>query len=472
MSQMSLKWRIGLSLCLLLSVTLCVLCIVAYVELKNTLTRDVDTRLLADVRTVMAVLNSGMPKDQARQEIHAFLNPNSGQETTRYRIWFDRLEVPFAGSDSLSLQWQTQLNLPATPPDTGTHMIWPIQEGYDTYRLIWSHAQSADDTHPVHCLIIEPVAHIDQQMALFIEVLIPVGLSILLFILGITVLLVHWILKPVTTLTHHMNTISAEHLQTATPALHHGPEELSPFITAWNDMIDRLKKAMLQQQQFTADASHELRTPLAILKSTLQLARQRSRPAKMYENAIDQALEDLGRLEHLTDELLTLARLDNINEPVPHTPLDLETLVLEICLIHKPLAKAHNTTLSWQTSSVEVMGHEPQLKRMLTNLIDNAIKFGPQGGTVTVTLSQLNETAVIKVHDQGGNLPENQQTHLFDRFYRVTDSQGNERPGSGLGLALVKEIAEKHHGAVAVTSHPITGTEFTVTLPTLSRAED
>jgi signal transduction histidine kinase len=175
-------------------------------------------------------------------------------------------------------------------------------------------------------------------------------------------------------------------------------------------------------------------------------------------------LEDLERLEHLIEQLLALAHLDDIAGPSGWRTFDLREVVSEICEQYTPLAENENISLKWDLCSAEVKGNEDQIRILISNLVDNAIKYGPAGGEVLVSMRRLNGLVRVSVHDQGGNIPEKEHQHIFERFYRLRTTGQRTSRGSGLGLALAQEVAHKHQGRIEVISEAVRGTDFVVTL--------
>jgi signal transduction histidine kinase len=211
-------------------------------------------------------------------------------------------------------------------------------------------------------------------------------------------------------------------------------------------------QAMERLEQFTQDASHELRTPLAALNSSLDLAVK----TKKYQEGIHSAKEDLSQIAGLTERLLELARLDALALQKEST--DVSHLVQDTLESMTALAKENNVTIERKIAeSIRVTVDSALLRQVLTNLVSNAIKFRkPEGGTITVTLKKN----LLSVADTGIGMTEEQQSHIFDRFYRADDSRTSN--GFGLGLALVKRISDVHGWDVDVNSKKDVGTTFTI----------
>jgi signal transduction histidine kinase len=469
MRSLSLKRRIGIFMTVLLVGVIGVLSAVAYVELSRSLSRTVDNTLHADVDAIVSLVESEDSLAEARKEIDAFLNPKTRSDRTMYRIWFDGQDDFVAASDPL-VRWPSDVFAVTPPaPSLGEYEILNTQVDKEHYRLIWAKLPDSRQDTPtgrvINVVIATHSSHVIAEMKEFLEVLAILGGIVILGSLILTTWILRWGLIPVAKLTDQMDEISGEDVEQLTPKIPEYPSELRPFVHAWDHMLERLALAMEQQQRFTADASHQLRTPLTIVKSTLQTARSRRRSPDVYVSAIDEALEDLERLEHLIEQLLALAHLDDLAGPSGWRTFDLREVVSEICEQYAPLVENENVSLKWDLYSAEVKGNEDQIKILIANLVDNAIKYGPAGGEVLVSIRCLNGRVCVSVHDQGGNIPEREREHIFERFYRLRTPGQRTSRGSGLGLALAQEIAHKHQCRIEIISEPVRGTDFIVTLP-------
>lgn len=469
MYPLSLKWRVGICIAILLVIVIASMSFVAYIELKKALLRNLDNRLRSDIETIVALIEAEDSLQEARKEIHAFLNPKTSLSDTTYRIWFENEQDYFAASHSSQVWFSNLLSDFTKMPSTGKHALFSTHDDVNHYRLIWGKfpdpRQDSQVKQPVNIAIAINSGHIIGEMKEFFEVLLAIGGITILGSLGLTFWFVRWCLRPVANLTDQMDRVSGKNLERLSPNVPDSPSELYPFVQAWDRMLERLAVAMQQQRRFTADASHELRTPLTIAKSTLQTVLSQKRSSKVYESAIEQSLEDLVRLQHLIEQLLELAHLDDISDESDWQTIDLGDLVAEVCEQYLPFAEQTRGNLKWQVCSAKVNGSFEQLKRLLVNIIDNAIKYGPAGSDASVSMYTLKGFIYVSVLDQGGNIPVKEQQKIFDRFYRIRTTGHKTSAGAGLGLALAQEIAQKHHGSITVRSDPQTGTNFTVNLP-------
>ncbi|WP_341675875.1 sensor histidine kinase N-terminal domain-containing protein [Niveibacterium sp. SC-1] len=246
------------------------------------------------------------------------------------------------------------------------------------------------------------------------------------------------------------------------------PEEVRPLIVAFNDIMQRLEENLMAQQRFVADAAHQMRTPLAGLKMQTELALSEHDPEVLRESLmrINQGAE---RAAHLINQLLALARAEASSQ-ASHAfeTVDLEELVPAVAAEFVPRALQKGIDLGAETTgwSLRVDGNPVLLSELLKNLIDNAIKYSPRGGHVTVFAAfdaARPHVAVLGVQDNGIGIPEPDHERVFQRFYRVL---GNGAEGSGLGLPIVREIAELHGGQVLLGSGPDgQGTRVSVEFP-------
>lgn len=276
-------------------------------------------------------------------------------------------------------------------------------------------------------------------------------------------------LKPVDELVQAARTIGAKNLgeRVTVPDTR---DELARLAETFNQMIARLETAFERERRFTEDASHELRTPLAVLRSEIEVALQRDRPAEEYKLVLQRCLEELLRLNKLVDDLLLLARSETGQLRLERAPVNLHALCQEMVDYVHPLAEEHKLQLemSADRESITVRGDARRLKELMLNLLDNAIKYTPAGGRIRVCVKRQSEMAVVEVADTGCGVPAEDLPHIFDRFYRRRRASDGQTTGFGLGLAICKWIVEAHGGAIAVHSEPGRGTRVTFRLPTLT----
>ncbi|QID19259.1 two-component sensor histidine kinase [Nitrogeniibacter mangrovi] len=226
------------------------------------------------------------------------------------------------------------------------------------------------------------------------------------------------------------------------------PAEARPLVDALNGLLGRLEATLASQRAFVADAAHELRTPLTALQLQLQLT-ERARDAAEREQALADLRAGLMRSIHLVNQLLTLARAEpDADGASRHEPVDLAALVRSELPAHAPLAEARHIDLgAAELAEATVAADAAALRTLLANLVDNAIRYTPDGGRVDVAVAHEGGRAWLTVADSGPGIPPGERERVLDRFYRRA---GTDTPGSGLGLAIVKRIAERHDAVLTL----------------------
>lgn len=296
----------------------------------------------------------------------------------------------------------------------------------------------------------------------FLGSMLPVMLCIAL---GGGFVLVKRALLPVDRITASAERISSQNLSERLPVAQTG-DELERLSGALNRMIERLDAAFQHSRRFVADASHELRTPLTVLQGELEtLVRQPEFTAEWRER-VGSALEEVERLAHIVEGLFAISRLDAGEAAAEWVRLDFAQLATATADQMSLLAEDKGIKLSCEaTTGVWVEGDRARLKQVVVNLLDNAIKYTPQGGAVGLKISLQDGKAVLEVTDNGIGIPAEALPRVFERFFRVDQARSREQGGAGLGLSIVKSICTAHHGRVDASSGPGRGSRFRVELP-------
>jgi signal transduction histidine kinase len=255
----------------------------------------------------------------------------------------------------------------------------------------------------------------------------------------------------------------------------HAPEEaratveLVPLTEAMDRMLVNLEDAFISQREFVANAAHELKTPIAVLKSTLQLALQRPRDASEYRQRLEQALDDVGRLETLTHSLLRLARAEQLHQghQRENLPLvDIGASCEQSAERWRPVAEAKSVYINVTTSqSAELHGDGDDLELIWSNLLDNAIRYSPEGAEVRVSICRDDGQIHVDVEDEGPGIGKEELERIFLRFHRADASRARETGGYGLGLAITKAMVEAYGGSIVAANRRPSGTTFSVSLP-------
>ncbi len=273
-------------------------------------------------------------------------------------------------------------------------------------------------------------------------------------------------LAPVTRVTERARQISAERLGERLP-VENPHDELGELAQVFNATFERLESSFARLRRFTADASHELRTPLTAIRSVGEVALRGARTPEAYRDAIGSMLEEADRLTRLVGSLLLLARLEDRQIQITRMPVDLAALGAAVVAQLAVLAEEKGITLRMTGAGpVTVVADGDMVHQAVVNVVDNAIKFTPPGGTVTVTASRQNGQGELEVADEGPGIPPEDAPLIFDRFYRVDTGRTREAGGTGLGLAIALGAVRANGGRLDVWPRETGGSRFVIALPT------
>ena len=301
---------------------------------------------------------------------------------------------------------------------------------------------------------------VDTALGQLLIVLVAGGLGAIVAAAIVGRLLAAQALRPIDTITQTAFAISrADDLDKRIPQL--GPQdEVGRLARTFNIMLDRLESLFRAQQRFIADISHELRTPLTTIRGNVDLMRHMDR---LDQHSLDAIQAESDRMVRMVGDLLLLAQAD-AGQLIRREKVELDTLMLEVFRQMRPLAEHVELTLGEEDQAV-VLGDADRLKQLLINLVDNAIKYTPKGGHVTLGLRCVEGWAMVTVADTGIGIPAEDLPHIFDRFYRVDKARSRAAGGTGLGLSIVQWIVQAHGGRIEVQSQIGKETTFTVRLP-------
>ncbi len=228
-----------------------------------------------------------------------------------------------------------------------------------------------------------------------------------------------------------------------------------------------IEKAMEEQKRFVADASHELKTPLTALQTSIEVAlRDKKLKLKDAKKTLQGSLTDIDKLTNLSNNLLALARMQQNGQNLVFEKVNIKKVVDEIAQKFTPLAKKKKVTLTTKTKNYSLKANQESLEKLISILLDNAIKYTPAKGKVNVSVQKEGKCLILKVKDTGIGIAKKDLPHIFDRFYRVDTSRSKTKAdGFGLGLSIAKEIVKLHHGSISVSSQLGKGATFAVKLP-------
>ena len=303
------------------------------------------------------------------------------------------------------------------------------------------------------------------------DIILRLTIVILPVILIVTFLGALWIssrtFRPIEKIVATANSINDADDLTDRIGLKRGPKEMKQLAGAFDRMFERLEKVFDAERQFTSDASHELRTPTAIILAECDRAKRKAETPEDYRESIDNISEQGHRMSALIDELLGITRLQQGTERYPLSKGDLSEFVTLSC---EEFVPADDRGIRMETEiepGIECSFNASLISRVIYNLLQNAYKYGRDNGYVRLTLSREDSDAVIRVKDNGIGIKKEDLDKIWQRFWQADSSRGAES-GSGLGLAMVKEIAELHGGSVTAESTEGRGSEFIFRIPAVS----
>ena len=315
-------------------------------------------------------------------------------------------------------------------------------------------------------IVAEPLAVIDEGLRrLRREFFAGVPLVLVLASLG-GYFLSRKSLSPIARMNQQTQRITAENLS-AQLDVANPRDEVGRLAMTINALLARIDAAFQEQKRFIADASHELRTPLAVLRGETEVALEHERATAEYKEALELIKDEAERLSRIVENLFILARQPIDAPSLVNETVHLDKVVADCARAAQVLAAQKGLQLKVQTSlpKLSVSGDDEMLKRMLLNLLDNAVKYTPAGGEISVELGSQNGNARIVVTDTGMGIPAEDQVRIFDRFYRVDKARSRALGGAGLGLSIAHWIVTGHGGSLSVASVVGQGSAFTVELP-------
>jgi heavy metal sensor kinase len=315
-----------------------------------------------------------------------------------------------------------------------------------------------------HPPTLNPEEHLDEQLREILVVLV-LGLPPIVALAGLGgYVLARRALAPIDHLAADARRITAErlHERLSVPNQH---DEIGRLSAVINDTFARLESSFEQLRRFTSDASHELRTPLAVMRGMGEMGLAETRTPDAYKEVIGGMLEEVDRLTTLVDTLLRLSRGDAGTVRLSRESIDLGGLVRDVVSSLTILAEDRQQRLSMRVSDdIRVSADRLVLREGITNVVDNAIKYGPRSSTIDIRVEATPKDAVVTVADEGPGIPAAHRARIFDRFFRLDEGRSRQSGGTGLGLAIAKWAVEANGGTIALDSGGA-GSVFRITLP-------
>jgi len=313
-----------------------------------------------------------------------------------------------------------------------------------------------------------PLGRVDNSIKELQELFLAIGVVGVVIALMGSLLVSSQVFRPIAKMVQSAQAIALSRDFSQRIETPHRLDELGHLAVTFNDMLKNLEETYRTQQRFVADASHELRAPLTAIQGNLELLRRQQNimTEAEKEEALTEASRESARLSRLVADLLILARAD-AGVSLKRQPVSLDEVVLEA--FHQARRMTTGQTIVLKPfEPICVEGDEDQLKQLLLILLDNALKYVPADGQVTLELKRLDKEAQIIVSDTGVGIPATDLPHVFERFYRADPARSRDPGGTGLGLPIARWITEQHGGRIEIASEPGQGTTITVQLPLLS----
>lgn len=440
----------------------------SYFSLERWLVGSLKENQLRRARQVAELVREEVARqkrDQVGDEIEARYAPDRNDR-------FVRVSQRDGAVIYLSAPPKSQSFDPATlPPPTWpseNEGMTPIQLNGGRKMLLTGHLMRLPDGSDY---LIEAGAPMDEVQAdlrkwlIFLLAMLPLAVGVAL---GGGFVLVRRALLPVDRIAASAAHISSHNLSERLPVPETG-DEIQRLSIALNHMIERLDTAFQYSRRFVADASHELRTPLTVLKGEMESLAQEKNPNGEWRERVGSALEEVDRLANIVEGLFAISRLDAGEAAAEWVKFDLARMAANTADQMSLLAEEKNIAVACATDEgVWIEGDQARMKQVVVNLLDNAIKYTPDGGSIALAVTSEDSKAVLEVSDNGIGIPREALPRVFERFYRVDDSRSREQGGAGLGLSIVKSICTAHQGRVEARSTPGQGSRFRVELPLVS----
>lgn len=466
----SIRFRMALWYAALLAGALALFGAATYIGLERYLQKSLEESLVKQARSIGDVLILNINRsgdDYVENEITEHYSPEINGRFIRVTR-ADGKQVFISGMPRDGTFDPTHAPAPkllATQPFT---QEVEMSDGHEL--LLHELPYSASDGTPYLIEVAAPYNQIESVLrGLLLTFVLGLPLIVALAIGG-GYLLMRRALRPVDEIRQKAAQITSRNLSERLPVVHTG-DELERLATDLNRMIERLEESFLQINRFSADASHELRTPLTVLQGELEsIARTGQRLPADVRDTIGSALEETQRLSKIVENLLAISRLEAGEARGQLERLDFSELARSTADQMRLLAEEKRIALRCDGfQPVKVDADPARLKQVVVNLLDNAIKYTPEGGKVELSVTKRDGRAVLDVADSGIGIAAADLPHIFDRFYRADRARSRQLGGTGLGLSIVRSICVAHGGQVTVDSAEGRGAVFHVEIPLASR---
>jgi heavy metal sensor kinase len=465
----SIRVRLTLWYVSVLAAVLVSVCALIYVLLARSLHDRVDANLRAVTGMAVTSLANDLAEGQTTQDAARSTAGELRSDQAMLAIYDGngRLLAEEGRDDDLRVTLPDADEIPDDDPMMYT--IAETRDRDDRHRVAVRRTRISPAETPYVILASTDLEPIDDELESLREILLYVVAGALVVAGIVGWFLARQSLAPVMLMADQARRIGVENLGGRLP-VSNPDDELGRLAATFNDLLGRLGASFSQQRQFMADASHELRTPVATTRTAAAVALQRPhRSEDEYRETLDIIERQTARLTRIVDDMFTLARADAGSYPFQRAPLYLDELVHETVRAARVLAARRDVTISEDVAeNAPFTGDEDLLRRMIGNLLDNAVKHAPPGTVVRVKFARSAEGYVVTVSDSGPGIPADARGRIFDRFYRADVARSRDESdggGAGLGLSIVQWVARQHGGDVTLAESAGQATTFRVTLP-------
>ena len=394
------------------------------------------------------------------QEVYLIVYNSRGMvEFASPMTQFINFKMPLPGPDQeLGFTRSAKLtrNIPVLKPD---------EDGYVTFRGITRRMYY--NNHPIGWIQAGlPITDVEQALNNLFWIIIVVNIIAIILVGAGGYLIIGKFLYPVKLITQKANEISQHNLD-ARIDVRNEQDELGNLTLTLNNLFARLQLAFDTQRRFMADAAHELKTPLAVLRTHWEDELNNADLKNEFKERLGKDIEILGRLNQMINKLMFLAQTEDVFDKLEWSEIQLDEFLRDIISDTKILAELKQQEISAvELSPVRIRADKNRIYQLFFNLIDNAIKYTPDGGKIWITLRDTDKGIKIQVKDNGIGINPEYLPLIFERFYRVDKDRSRKTGGSGLGLSICKLIVDSHRGLITAESQPKKGSTFTVIFPT------
>jgi heavy metal sensor kinase len=455
-------WYVGV-----LAITLLLFELVVYAALSRTLNDGVDEALTSSIEITTTSLSNDIGEGQTRSEAARATVDELSSRQVAVAVFDVNGELMAAqeGDDDM------RPTLPRDPAIAGTEprLYDIVVDGDERVRVGLKQVQVHPDVAPFIVHVSTPLEPIEDDLAFMRTVLLSSIPLVLLIAGGAGWFMARKSLHPVMLMADRARAIGATNLDQRLP-VSNPRDELGRLASTFNELLSRIATAFTQQRQFMADASHELKTPLATIRAATDVTLQQpTRHEDEYRDALRMINDQALRLSRIVEDMFTLARADAGHLPLRRSRFYLDEVLTSVAAAARLRGAAQGVHVNVTgASDVTCSADEDLLRRMVGNLVDNALRYAPPGSTVLIELMHAGERARVIVSDQGPGIPADAQPRIFERFYRTDEARSRNvqgPSGAGLGLAIARWIAEAHGGSLTLVRSDASGTTFAAEFP-------